>query len=175
MPEDVANTIARASAIVIALGVLWRYVLVPAWRNLVAAVRLSRAFMRRMHAAIDIIERELKPAVEQVQAVTTTTAQVVARELTPNSGGSLKDTGEANRLSLDSIQRSLVKINAELTAVNKHIDGVADDMREQRTEQRAALGFAMDEIWDVLVPFGVDRRRPERNQKPLDGRNDIGT
>jgi hypothetical protein len=124
-----AEQVVLASVTVVAVGVLWRYLVRPIWRF----YRWARLEVR------DEIERRKK------------VDELIHRELTPNSGSSMKDqtTAAAQRLG------QLEDVVDELRSAQHTTTVVLDRIIEHK-----ALDH--DEIWKALALHGIDRRDPRR-------------
>lgn len=116
-PRTFGDAIAYTAATVIALGILWRYIVRPLWHA-------WRRFKVTLHAALEVIDREL----------------------THNGGSSLKDAvhrTDRNVAELDAevtvIRRKGDETGEAVEALAQMLDNVVDRKQEDHDELWSAV------------------------------------
>lgn len=125
-PTSFGEAVGYAATTVVALGALWRYLVRPTWR----AWKVLRV---RVHAAIDLIEREL----------------------THNGGASLKDAvHRTDRKVEDALPRieQAVSIGEENAHAIEVMAQMFDDVVDRKQEDHARM-------WDQIVKLGGEDPR----------------
>lgn len=92
------DLIVRLAAALVALGVIWRYMIRPAYRGIVAAFRT----VDRVEKAVAFVEAELKP----------------------NGGSSLRDAVNRIEAKVDNHESRLIAVEHALSSVSQLSDAV---------------------------------------------------
>lgn len=137
-----AERVVLASAVVLALGILWRYIVRPVWRLIRFAVAEVREEVERRKKIDDLIHRELTP-----------NGGSSMKDSATRAAGGVKEAAAAAERAATTAEALTAKV-AEVQESQETIYQLLDNVVERKDNEHA-------EIWSALAALGIDRRHKE--------------
>lgn len=118
--QTVAENVALFASLLVACGVVWRYVVQPAWKQ-------WRRFKAKVHVVLELVQRELSP----------------------NGGSTLKDAVHRTDKKVEVIDREVSGLKAKTEENGNALEALAqimDNVVDRKQEDHRKLWDAIEDL-----------------------------